>query len=247
MRKKVINEVERIYGRLPKKPKHLYLEIIKEEEYGCGDGKLYYEHKITAEYDKGFFSFNIRSIMPADTQRCILIYVGCDKKSTVSTTPCEKIANIGYRTVSLCLKELFDKSHDKSSLVKLACNRQKKGIPGRLMLCAYAAGLVADCIRYEHPGRPIYIVGDCAMGEAVILGAVMAENIDVCLINEEPLCEESPDLYCREYNSEYTVEERIEILKGAVRDKIVIYRDNDLSAALQEVNSENMCAQKSYC
>ncbi len=232
---KISKEIKKIYGREPRVPVHLYGEITLADDGYSGGYARYEERDIIAEYESSTFRFSVKSVMPNASAKAIILHIENEENIPNRHTPCEEIADMGYGVASIFTEKISkpdDRSERKTSLAKLSSNGQRQGRAGSLMLYAFAVHLTAECIKHEYPECSVGVIGNGYLAEAALLAAAIYENIDFALLNGISDEKNRYDLFGKEYNGLYKLEERVELLCEFASDKRIIFgfaKDGDLS------------------
>ena len=180
---------ENKYGAIPKKPEHMSAAVISEDTRYAG-GKIKRRDVIITIYEGArSFSFPLTSFIPNNSENIpAFIYIGYERGHADKYLPCEEICDNGFALFSFCFKDIASEDGNFRELLPsfLAINRRSSSATGKLMLWAYAAGVVMDYVETlgSIDKENIAVIGHAKLGKAALIAGAIDERFKYTVAND---------------------------------------------------------------
>ena len=180
---------ENKYGAIPKKPEHMSATVISEDGRYAG-GKIKRRNVIITIYEGArSFSFPLTSFIPNKSGNIpAFIYIGYERGHCDKYLPCEEICDNGFALFSFCFKDIASDDGNFKELLPsfLAINRRSSSATGKLMLWAYAAGVVMDYVESldSIDKENVAVIGHARLGKAALIAGAIDERFKYTAAND---------------------------------------------------------------
>ena len=180
--------LDKIYGNIPKKPRHLDIEITLEDDNFAAGRAIYRKEMLILETEESIINIPFISVIPL-SQSPVPAIISLNFESNVPNKflPAEEISDRGYALFSLCIDDITsnDPNFKLGIYGKLVKSRKKNTSPGKIALWAYAAIVLCDHISKlgDIDESKIGISGHDVCAKAAMLAAGLDERIDFVISN----------------------------------------------------------------
>lgn len=177
------------YGMpLPKPEEVTYAEEARREDY-CASKMTFVLVRITARQNNRTFSFPVRIAYPNDGQRHpTAVSLNFNPTFPNSYLPVEELGDRGLAVAAFHYGDVAgdDNDFESGAAAFWQIDRTNPTAPGKLMLWAWAAGLVADYLMdkpYVDPSK-LAVTGHSRLGKTALLAGALDERFQFVYSND---------------------------------------------------------------
>jgi len=178
---------EEEYGRPLPPPLSVRAEILEENARFCAGKALLTKLRLTAETEKGGFSFPIYSAVPNGGQPCpAFLHINFRDAVPDMYMPTEEICDRGFAVFSFCYKDVTSDDGDFSDGLARFIDREPANAPGKIAVWSRAATYVMDYMQTldEVDKNNIAVVGHSRLGKTALLTGALDERFAFTISND---------------------------------------------------------------
>ena len=179
---------DKIYGSIPKKPLHLDIDPIMEDDGFAAGRATYRKDFLIIETEEAVIKIPFTSVIPQSSKPIpAIISLNFERNVPNKFLPAEEIADRGYALFSLSIDDIStnDANYKTGVYRQLVKSRKKNNSPGKIAIWAYVASVLCDHI-YTLSAidkSKIGISGHHTCALAAILAAGIDEKINFVIAN----------------------------------------------------------------
>lgn len=179
---------EKMYGVIPKKPDHMRVEVVKEEQFAAGKA-VKKDLSFICEVNGVTFSFPAVSIIPkSDKKLPAFVNLCFFSEAQNKYRPSEEIIDNGFALFSFCYKDVSSDDNDfKTGIAKyLVKSRRAKNASSKIALWAWAAMRVMDYVETLDTIDldNVAVIGHSRLGKTALVTGGFDERFKYVISNE---------------------------------------------------------------
>lgn len=183
----VTENIEKIYGVMPKNPMHLSYKLVSSDAtFAAGKAEIRKEEMII-ETENKIISLPFTSVIPKRSKTYpILITVTEDEEIPNKFLPAEEIVDRGYGIYIISAKDICTFTNKKDGIyLKIIGSRRKSNSSGEIAVIAWAYERLAECIFDRHAGKieTLIATGHGIFARASLLAGGYSEKITHVIAN----------------------------------------------------------------
>ena len=180
---------EYVYGYIPKKPEHMNVELISEDNKFCAGKAPLKTLKFTVTINGEQCSFIVKSVVPKSEEKLpAFIHINFRSDVPDKYQPSEEIADNGFAVFSFCYADVTkDDKNFKDNLAKLLSPaRRTQTSPGKIAMWAWAAMRVMDYVQTLDSVDldNVAVVGHSRLGKTALLTAAFDSRFKYAISND---------------------------------------------------------------